>query len=578
MTDLPTIASLWIGGSLSWLEQLCLKSFADAGHPTILYSYEPIPNIPEGVAAGNAADIFPAEPMLRHARTGSPAIHADLWRLHLLAKTDAIWVDADMYCHKPFSFGSPFVFGWEKPDLVCNAVLGLPRDSKTLAALLDFLSDPYVIAPWLKPAQRAELEQEAAAGTPVHLTEQNWGFTGPAAVTHFLKETGEIAHAQGVDVFYPISFKDRNHMIRRSFNIPDRLSDNTKGVHFWARRMKPRLQEKENNVPMQGSYLRQLIEKHAIVPADAPIPAKVKRAPENSDALKRKILTDINEQGHSIDKVCRTYLVEKAFVKDCLKNPVSQTPMLGRDILKNYTHERHFLQNVHVSRAGTCDRNFVYVKNHKAACTTILATLLECQRSYSGANIAAIPEQMVHKPPARFMMNGRRNLDFETAISALSDTGRFKFTVIREPVSRTVSAFADKILGDEKQKSKLMKAIGKPADTEIGLSEFIDVLAHEPAVMDLDRHWRLQSKEISYGLVDYDLIGTVENVSDAMLVAVQTCFGLDRLPLQDTRKTFGHKTSSRSLVENLTPTDRRNLDKVLEPDLAMYEAVTRASK
>ena len=38
MKPLPNIASLWIGGRLSWLEQLCLKSFADQGHRTTLYS------------------------------------------------------------------------------------------------------------------------------------------------------------------------------------------------------------------------------------------------------------------------------------------------------------------------------------------------------------------------------------------------------------------------------------------------------------------------------------------------------------------------------------------------------------
>ena len=64
MADLPKIASLWIGGDLSWLEQLCLKSFADAGHQITLYSYAPISNLPEGVLAGDANEIYPGEPML----------------------------------------------------------------------------------------------------------------------------------------------------------------------------------------------------------------------------------------------------------------------------------------------------------------------------------------------------------------------------------------------------------------------------------------------------------------------------------------------------------------------------------
>ncbi len=183
MAKLPEIASLWIGDRLTWLEQLCLKSFADAGHHTTLYSYTPIDNLPDGVHAADAADIFPAKPMYRHARTGSPAIHADMWRLQLLKKTDKIWVDADVYCYRPFNFKSKYVFGWEKPGLVCNAVLGLPKNSKTLDALLEFFKDQYAIAPWLAPWQQTELQQEKDAGKPVHMTEQNWGFTGPASVT-----------------------------------------------------------------------------------------------------------------------------------------------------------------------------------------------------------------------------------------------------------------------------------------------------------------------------------------------------------------------------------------------------------
>ena len=32
---LPTIAALWMEGALSYLEQLCLKSFVDAGHKVV---------------------------------------------------------------------------------------------------------------------------------------------------------------------------------------------------------------------------------------------------------------------------------------------------------------------------------------------------------------------------------------------------------------------------------------------------------------------------------------------------------------------------------------------------------------
>lgn len=319
MAQLPEIASLWIGGRLSWLEQLCLKSFADAGHHTTLYSYEPIPNVPEGVHTADAAEIYPAEPMLRHVRTGSPAIHADMWRLNLLKKTDKIWVDADMYCYRPFDYDTPFVYGWEKPGLVCNAVLGLPRDSATLDGLLEFFKDEYAIAPWLKDWQIAELEAERDAGKPVHITAQNWGFTGPASVTHFLIETGEIEHALPEPAFYPVSFKDRNHMIMSRFNVEERFTDDTRGVHFWARRMKPRLQEKENNRPRRGSFMHRLLDKHNIDTDAAPIPAKKVqyKAPVDDPDFRAKVGLAALKGDASIDKLSRDFLVDKQFVKEC---------------------------------------------------------------------------------------------------------------------------------------------------------------------------------------------------------------------------------------------------------------------
>ncbi len=332
MANLPEIASLWIGGKLSWLEQLCLKSFADAGHHTTLYSYGPIPNVPEGVHAGDAEEIFPSNPMFRHARTGSPAIHADLWRLNMLKKTDKIWVDADMYCYRPFNFTRQSVFGWEKDNLVCNAVLGLPRNSKALDAMLEFFEDEYAIGPWLKPWQQKELQAEKDAGRAVHMTEQNWGFTGPAAVTYFLQQSGEIKYAEPVSAFYPISFKDRNHMIMSRFNIEERLSDDTKGVHFWARRMKPRLEEKENNRPRRGSFMDKLIKKHEIDVDAALIPTKIvkQKAPVEDPEFRAKVALEALKGDASIEKLSRDFLVEPSFIKECRAKLVSAAPDIFR--------------------------------------------------------------------------------------------------------------------------------------------------------------------------------------------------------------------------------------------------------
>lgn len=279
MTNLPTIATLWIGDRLSWLEQLSLKSFVDAGHDTLLYCYDLIPNAPVGVTLRDAREIFPGDEIIRHRRTGSPAIHADLWRLHLMQQTDYIWVDADVLCVKPFDFANPYVFGLEKPKLVCNAIMRLPQDSKTLEGLLDFVEDPYAIGPWLKQEQQDELKAAKARGEPVHFADQEWGLTGPGALSHFLRETGEWSHALPREAFYPISFKDRNKMIMSRFDIEkDFLTPDTYAVHMWARRMKPRLEEAEHNRPRRGSFMEKALSRHGIDPKAAPIPPKKKPA------------------------------------------------------------------------------------------------------------------------------------------------------------------------------------------------------------------------------------------------------------------------------------------------------------
>ena len=264
MRPLKDIASLWIGDRLSWLEQLCLKSFADAGHRVTLYSYDPIDNLPECVNAGDAREIYAPDTVLRHKRTGSPAIHADVWRLHLLAKTDQVWVDADVYCKRAFDAVGDHIFGWEKPGLVCNAVLQLPRSSAALSQLLDFFAE----------AERSATSDGAQgeARSDVPLSEMKWGATGPGALTQALNDTGEISFAAAQDVYYPVSFRDRNKMLLSRFDIEVWLTEDTRAVHFWARRLKPRLAEKLDNTPRRGSYLDGLLKKHDISTSGAPIP------------------------------------------------------------------------------------------------------------------------------------------------------------------------------------------------------------------------------------------------------------------------------------------------------------------
>jgi len=236
------IGMLWIKGRLSFLEQLCVKSFLDAGHHVKLYTYEPVDGIPDGVEVADATDVLPLDNFLTHERTGSPALHSDLFRYEMLDRnTDMIWADTDAYCVKPFATDTGHFYGWESEKHINGGVLGLPKGCDTLNELLAYTKDEFAIPSWYGPAYVKELEAARDAGKPVHAGEQPWGVWGPHAVTHFLKKTGEDRHALPTEGLYPISFKNRRMMLKPNIDLSSRITENTYSIHLYGRRMRARL-------------------------------------------------------------------------------------------------------------------------------------------------------------------------------------------------------------------------------------------------------------------------------------------------------------------------------------------------
>ena len=80
MGRMREVGALWIGGSLSWMEQLCLKSFVDRGQRITLFSYEDIPNVPSGVIRRDGREVLDTDNFLKYEKKDSFALFADLFR------------------------------------------------------------------------------------------------------------------------------------------------------------------------------------------------------------------------------------------------------------------------------------------------------------------------------------------------------------------------------------------------------------------------------------------------------------------------------------------------------------------
>ena len=267
------VGTLWIGGPLTWLEQLCLKSFVDAGQRITLFSYHDIPNLPAGVARRDGREIVATDNFLKYEKKDSVALFADRFRLHMLRDCPGmIWVDTDVYCHRPMTYPGGVVMGFERTDgrYVNNAVLGLPADHPMLAAMLAFTEDLHPIPRWLGPRVRDAYRAAAAAGTPVPVMQQAWGTWGPLMVSHFARRFGMLPQVQPVDAFYPVSFPDRQTFLKPPRRVEKYLTPLTTALHLWASN-KREIGMHHHGLPPPGSYLARLCQRHGIDAAAAPV-------------------------------------------------------------------------------------------------------------------------------------------------------------------------------------------------------------------------------------------------------------------------------------------------------------------
>lgn len=269
--DLPTIASFWYGSDLSWLESVCIKSYLDCGHRFVLYTAEPLTGIPQGCEVRAASDILwpPPFQMGKDDRL-RVAVFSDIFRLHLVQKTNCIWVDLDAICVRAFDFPSPFVFSRDAQNTIPNGVLGLPQTSVTLQRLVDFVSTPNPTQPWRGAPLQRKNKQRIEAGETWGIEALPWGCSGPKAFGHFLKETGEDRHALPSPTFYPLTPQELWKLHDPRTDVAEIERDGVYSVHVYGHQ-KRNIAQTMGGLPVPNSYLDHLCRRHRISPGDNPV-------------------------------------------------------------------------------------------------------------------------------------------------------------------------------------------------------------------------------------------------------------------------------------------------------------------
>lgn len=171
-------------------------------------------------------------------------------------------------------------------------------------------------------------------------------------------------------------------------------------------------------------------------------------------------------------------------------------------------------------------RNYVFANIPKAGGNSVRAALMRTEAYLDG--LATEPEDMAETRENAFFL--RHNVDpaFPKALPQSLKEG-FAFTIVRNPFSRALSAYHEKVVktyrmiaGDPaypeenlKRRKKRLADIGLDQPEQPTLEDFLDAVSRIPPSM-ADQHFAPQSYLLAIDVIPYDFMGYIENYEAAM--------------------------------------------------------------
>lgn len=225
------VFSYW-SGAVSWIERLSAASAVATGHRLTIFSYEPEKLRSEGLGVDieDAREVLPGGP-----HETLPSSFANHFRLEGLARNLGTWADLDLIFLKAMP-ADDYLFGWQTPGRLCNAVLRFPSQSAVLNAYLELCrSGPrggYVM-PWFPWHVRVRRHIRSQINSLIGGRKLAPKY-GPVALTYFVEQHGLNHLAKDQKVFYPIpSDKKMVGSILDDGAVESLLGPETVCVHLW---------------------------------------------------------------------------------------------------------------------------------------------------------------------------------------------------------------------------------------------------------------------------------------------------------------------------------------------------------
>lgn len=193
---------------------------------------------------------------------------------------------------------------------------------------------------------------------------------------------------------------------------------------------------------------------------------------------------------------------------------------------KRKLEKSHLLGAIRYSPEGS----YVYLNNPKCACSTVKYALWSMEKE--SGRIDYLPDSK--------QLHGlgfwSQNYDF------MNREDVFTFTVVRNPFTRILSAYLDKIARKNLIRDIFCRLYDIPQDKEISFRYFLETIRHSPSHHD-DPHWRLQTDNILFDALRIDFIGHLEHIDQDLPYILSRISGVSTFaPRQD------HKTGAAKYV------------------------------
>ena len=175
-------------------------------------------------------------------------------------------------------------------------------------------------------------------------------------------------------------------------------------------------------------------------------------------------------------------------------------------------HERMYrnqiLYAVNISRRY----NYVYMDNPKTGCSSLKSALVQLETKNLNNQMDHYDWRVFHDR-SKSPLTRLDDLRHPTSLSALKREGYQFITMVRNPYTRLLSCYRDKIIGNSFQKHQVLDTLGKsgqPIETEVTFAEFVQAVSLQ-SDREMNPHWRVQSSHILFGILDYSFIGRFED-------------------------------------------------------------------